>query len=277
LLRSRFYLREQISPTLLAFAIDDEAKAALVRVLGENPPWRAWYLAEVAKSMNDPGVAYAVYADLKDTANPPSSRELAPYLQNLVGAGRFEQAYLTWIHFLPNERRRNITYVYNGDFEYPLSGLPFDWMIGEILGATTEIVATPSAENGHVVRIEFANRRIAYRHLRKLLMLPPGGYQLTGMVSANNLQNERGLTWRIACAEMDKQLLGESPRVLGTVGWRRFELSFEVPHGNCRAQWLTLTLAARVALEEQIGGEVWFDDLAVERTKSDGKERPAGE
>jgi hypothetical protein len=28
---------------------------------------------------------------------------------------------------------------------------------------------------------------------------------------------------------------------------------------------LTLALDARVALDQQIGGEVWFDNLAVER------------
>lgn len=264
LLRSRSYLHEQITPTLLAFAMDTEAKAALVRLLAENPPWRGWYLNQLAGQTDNPGIAYAILTELKGSAHPPNTTELNAYLQNLIKAGRFEQAYLTWINFLPEERRRDIRFAYNGDFEYAPSGLPFDWMIGSISGASTDIVATADGK-GHVARIEFSNRRVRYRHLSKLLMLPPGSYQLTGMARALDLENERGLVWRLSCAELHKQALGETEPVKGTMDWHPIAASFSVPQSGCRAQWLTLELPARAALEEQISGKVWFDDLLVSR------------
>ena len=100
-------------------------------------------------------------------------------------------------------------------------------------------------------------------------MLPPGAYQLTSMVKANDLQNERGLIWRITCAEIDRQVLGEGPPITGTFDWREFLTGFEVPQSDCRAQWLTLVLASRVALEEHISGEVWLDDLSIGRAQPD--------
>lgn len=276
LLRSRSHLNEHILPTMIAFAVDQESKDSVVRLLATNPPWRRWYLEQVVRQMDDPGVAYSLYADLKSGQAPPSDAELRPYLTKMIDSGRLEQAYLTWINYLPDERRRSISYVYNGDFEYPLSGLPFDWMIGGITGAKTEIVEAPDQKTGRAVRVEFANRRVAYRHLRKLLMLPPGGYSLTSSVRAKDLQNERGLVWRVSCAETDRQVLGETPPVTGTFDWVKKSILFEVPQTDCRAQWLTLVLAARVALEEQISGEVWFDDLSIERAdRAKGKVVPA--
>jgi hypothetical protein len=267
LLRSRPNLQDRIAPTLVAFAIDPDAKPVLVRFLADNPPWRPWYLQLLANQTKDPGIAHAVYAELKETEHPPTDAELQPYLRSLVGSGRFEQAYLTWIHFLPEERSRSIRYVYNGDFEYPVTELLFDWSREPIAGATTEIFAE-SPERGQAVRVEFASRRVAYRHLRKLLVLPPGEYRLTGMSKAQSLENERGLTWRIACAEEKQQILGETFPVKGSFDWRAFDVAFAVPHYACRAQWLTLRVDARVALEEQISGSAWFDDLAVERVEA---------
>jgi hypothetical protein len=267
LLRSRPNLQDRIAPTLAAFAMDPDAKTALVQALSDNPPWRPWYLQLLANQTSDPGIAYAVYAELKDTKNPPTDAELLPYLQSLVGAGRFEQAYLTWIHFLPDERRGSIHYAYNGGFDYPVTGLPFDWSMEPITGAITEIVAE-GPERGQAVRVEFANRRVAYRHLRKLLILPPGRYRVEGLAKASNLENERGLVWRIVCAEEKKQVLGETSPIKGSFDWRAFDIIFEVPQNSCRAQWLTLMLDARIALEEQVSGDAWFDDLAVRRVET---------
>jgi hypothetical protein len=265
LMRSRSSLNEQISPTLMAYAIEPEAQEALLRFLAHDPPWRGWYLRQLAGQMDDPGIAYAIYVGLKEAGSAPSDDELRPYLQNLANTGRFEQAYLTWIHFLPEERRRHISFAYNGDFDYPPSGLPFDWMVAGVTGATTDFVATGDPDRGDAVRIEFANRRVAYRHFRKLLMLPPGAYRLTNLAKANDLQNERGLVWRVTCAEIDRQILGESQPIAGTFDWREFATGFTVPQGDCRAQWLTLVLASRVALEEHISGEVWLDNVSIRR------------
>src|SRR5690606_3904274 len=97
--------------------------------------------------------------------------------------------------------------------------------------------------------------------------LPPGSFNLTGRIQAMNLKSERGFWWRVTCADEGRRELGASERFLGTIAWRGFELAFDVPSENCGAQWLTLEHAARVAVEQQVGGgAIAFDDLVVERT-----------
>jgi hypothetical protein len=53
--------------------------------------------------------------------------------------------------------------------------------------------------------------------------------------------------------------------VKGTLPWSVFETRFVVPHENCRAQWLTLALAARAVLDRLAGGTAWFDNLRIDR------------
>jgi hypothetical protein len=151
--------------------------------------------------------------------------------------------------------------MYNGSFDEVLTNVPFDWSIAAVKGAKTEI----AQEGGNrALRVTFANARVGYRHVRKLLVLPPGTYQLTGAQWAHELQNERGLAWRVRCAG-EKETIGESAALMRTVQRERFSLRFTVPV-NCAAQWLSLELLARTESEELVSGEAWYDDLAIERT-----------
>jgi hypothetical protein len=201
LLRTRPNRRDMIGPTLLAYAADASAVPSLTVRLAANPPWRGWYLAEIGRQVKDPGVAYALFDALKESGAPPSPAELRPHLDALINAGLFEQAYLTWIHHLPPDRQQRLAFVYNGDFELPISGVPFNWSIDTVAGASTHAV-TPGADGtGTGIEITFSGRRVAYRHLRKLMLLPPGRFRLTLQARAEALQNERGLVWRVDCAE----------------------------------------------------------------------------
>ncbi len=265
LLRTRPEIRKLLLPALSVVAEDTIAKKALVERLAADPPWRSWLLSELPKAVA-PSTGFAVLSGLQVTDRPPRNNEIQPYLVQLIEAGRFELAYLSWLHFLPAGTAKPISYAYNGDFELPPSGLSFDWVIAPITGARTDIVDTGESGRGKAVRVTFANTRVLYRHLSKLMILPPGRYQLSGEASTDGLVTERGLAWRIYCAEgANKKPIGESALFKGTVSWHRFTTGFEVPPTDCRAQWVRLELAARVALEQEIGGEIWFDNLTVER------------
>ncbi|MCX7064817.1 MAG: hypothetical protein NT024_09755, partial [Proteobacteria bacterium] len=99
------------------------------------------------------------------------------------------------------------------------------------------------------------------------LALAPGEYQLQGNVRVDNLRNERGLQWRVVCADDDRRVLAETERVSGTEPWQPFSAVFSVPERACRAQWLQLTLAARIPAEQYISGQAWYDDLRIIRQR----------
>jgi hypothetical protein len=260
ILRARPDLRPSLLPTVAAMAESEEGRAALVAHLAGNPSWRGWILDHLPKV----GEAYAVHgilSALRETGAPPTNAELAAFIGRLVAEGQVNLAYLAWVETLPAQRQGRLPFMYNGSFDEALTNVPFDWSIAAVKGAKTEI-----AQDGgdRALRVTFANARVGYRHVRKLLVLPPGTYQLTGAQWAHELQNERGLAWRVRCAG-EKETIGESAALMRTVQRERFSLRFTVP-ANCAAQWLSLELLARTESEELVSGEAWYDDLAIERT-----------
>jgi hypothetical protein len=263
ILRTRVDLRESFANALLTFAHVSTARPALIKVLGGDPPWREWFLGELAAEAPEPSITYAVLSGLASTPNPPRDSELKPYLDHLIGEKQYRLAFLTWWHFLPKDLSSTIPFVFNGDFELPVSGLAFDWAIGSIHGARTSIIETRDEFHGHALQVVFAGTRVRYRHVSKLLVLPPGSYQLNGMFRSDRLVNERGVVWRIFCAGNSNTTLGISDSAVGTSDWRKFGTAFQVPSTGCAAQWLRLELAARFPIEEQVSGAVWYDDLAI--------------
>jgi hypothetical protein len=47
--------------------------------------------------------------------------------------------------------------------------------------------------------------------------------------------------------------------------WKTVEFSFTVPGSNCPAQYLHLDFDARMASEQFVSGEVWFDNIRISR------------
>jgi hypothetical protein len=264
LLRSRPDLSSELAPFLVWFANEPETRRFLIGHLVTDPPWRSWFLGELSDRMGEPAIVFDVYSALLQEGHPATDAELLPFLRRLLAKEQFELAHLVWLRFLDDEERSDLRYAYNGDFEAPITGLPFDWSISQIRGATAGVVDL-SPERDHVLRVEFANSRIPFDHVAKLMPLPQGRYRLTGEEKATDLQNERGMVWRVSCAEGEKAILAETELLAGTTPWRDFAVEFAVPPSGCRAQWLRLVLAARTALEQQVGGEVFYDNVRIER------------
>ena len=158
----------------------------------------------------------------------------------------------------------------NGDFEFPISGLPFDWVFENVRGAQSDIA--PAGAGGNALRVQFHNTRVPFRHVSQLLLLPPGGYRFSGAVQSVDLRNERGVHWTLSCAGGKGELLGETERVAGTRRWTDFELEFNVPSGpDCQAQVLRLVLAARIPSEQKAAGQIWYDNLKIVRAAEAGR------
>jgi hypothetical protein len=265
MLRAQPAVLQQLLPALAAIAASDEGMPSLAEHLASEPPWRSRFLELLATETADPLAPFALFSALMEGSRPPSHAELRPYLKRLVEAGLYEQARLLWTQALPVERLAEIGYLANGGFSEEPTGFLFDWSLEPVAGAGAEIATVPDGDGNRALRIQFLDRRVAYRHVRQLLMLMPGRYRLTGRVKAEDLRNERGLHWTLSCADQPDTRLGASERVSGTTRWQRFDVAFEVPASGCRAQWLRLELAARIASERHVAGAIWYDDLAVSR------------
>lgn len=260
ILRAQPDMADQLSPSLVALAAEPDARPALAAELAANPPWRGWYLDALARNSDSAAVTYDLLAAIPGGIAPD---ELSPYLNQLIRDGDFSLALLAWMHFLPREQAATVPYAFNGDFELPVSGLPFDWTFTRIPGASMDVIDSGEAHVGRALRVVFANRRLRFRNVAKLLVLPPGRYELSAKARTQGLVTANGLDWSVTCAEGTKQTLASTAPVIDTGGkWQPLSVTLDVPPTGCRAQWLRLETAA----EESPNGEIFFDGIVIRRS-----------
>jgi hypothetical protein len=231
------------------------------KLLINNPPWRSQFLIDLPRGIADARTPLDIFLTLKSTPSPPQLPELKPYLDFLVKRDLHELAYFAWLQFLPAEQLTKVTRLFNGSFDYPPSGLPFDWVFSEGSGTSIQVTERPDEENNNALRIEFGPGRVNFGGITQLVLLPAGQYQLRGTHKPEIL-SERGLIWQILCG---KTPIGESQPVLGTdLAWSEFVVPFTVP-ADCPLQTINLVLDARSASETFVSGSIWYDDLSITR------------
>lgn len=255
-------VQKLIYPTLAAFIKAAPAFPVLVDFLATVPPWRTAFLGDLSSTLSDQAQLDKLYASLGKSSHPPTKDELRPYLARLIQGKHFQDAYRIWFDSLSASERVNQSRPYNADFALPADSLPFNWTLVPVPGADIQVVALSESKD-RALRIQFSGARVQFANVRQMLVLPPGSYRLTGSVKSDELHTSRGLWWHIFCAASPNINLGHTQPISGTVSWRTFTASFEVPASGCEAQWLQLELPARIASEGQIEGQVWYRSLRI--------------
>ena len=265
LLRTTPELSQYVVPILARIA-EDKGSAGLIKTaLAGDPPWRDQFFQMLPISITDARTPLDLLLALRTSATPPPPEDVNRYLNFLVDHKLYELAYYTWLQFLPAEELRNAGLLYNGGFEIAPTGSPFDWIMPQGSGVTVDIEARPDGDDGQALLLNFQYGRVDYGSVAQLIMLAPGRYRFTGRVKGE-LVGPRGLKWRIACAETRGTRLAEGPMINGRVpSWSDTAFDFTVPAQNCRAQYLSLDLDARMASKSFVNGSVWFDDLKISR------------
>jgi hypothetical protein len=202
---------------------------------------------------------------LKDSPAPPAPADLRSYLDFLISKGFHELAYYAWLQFLPAEQLSKVGLLFNGEFEFPPSGLPFDWMFSQRSGVAIKIAERPDKEGDHALLLEFGVGRVDLPRVMQLTTLAPGRYRFQGATNVD-VVSQRGLQWRITCVGQGTTQIGESTAVQGTgAGWQDFSVSITVPETDCPAQEVQLVFDARWASEQFISGSIWYDELRIVR------------
>jgi hypothetical protein len=266
LLRTRPQLGSQVViPVLARIAEDKEAVVAFKEMLSRDPPWRAQFFDALPGSITDARTPLDLLSALKHSPVPPAATELRSYLNFLIGKKLYALAYYTWLQLLPPDQIGAAGFVFNGGFQTVPSGLPFDWLISPGPGATVDIDTVPDDGGNRALFARFEDGRVDFGRVAQLIMLAPAKYRLEATYKGT-LLGQRGLKWRITCVEGPTAAIGESGMIKGISSvWKPVEFSFTVPGSDCPAQYLHLDLDARMASEQFVSGEVWFDNVRVLR------------
>jgi hypothetical protein len=266
LLRTRPQLgSEVVVPVLARIAEDKETVVAFKAMLSRDPPWRAQFFDALPGSITDARTPLDLLMALKHSPVPPAPAELRSYLNFLIGRKFYALAYYTWLQFLPPDQISGAGFVFNGDFQTVPSGLPFDWLISPGAGATVDIDTVPDDGGNRALFARFEDGRVNFGRVAQLIMLAPAKYRVEATYKGT-LLGQRGLKWRVTCVEGPTAAIGESGMIKGISSvWKTVEFNFTVPGSNCPAQYLHLDLDARMASEQFVSGEVWFDNVRILR------------
>ncbi len=267
LLRAKPELGANALPILAQLAQNQQSRDLLIDVLKTDPPWRDAFIGTLPSYVNDARIPLEVLLALSNGSTPPASKDLRPYLDALISRGFYDLAYYTWLQFLPPAELSRAGFLYNGDFNDPISGLPFDWEIMPGMGVTIDVVRQNDSSGRHALLIDFQYGRVEFRGAKELVLLPPGNYQFTAKYKGE-LLGPRGLKWRISCAGAENTALAESPMIIGKAAdWRDVTVNFTVPQKACRAQYVRVDLDARSQSEQLVSGSIYFDGLQISRVR----------
>ena len=252
----------------LAQISEDKAGAALIKTaLTDNPPWRRQFISTLPQNVTDPRTPLDLLLPLRSSTVPPTSEDIAPYINLLIARKFYSLAYYTWLQFLPPEQLRHAGLLYNGSFEARPSGLPFDWKITPGADVTIDIVPRRDRSDERALLVDFEYGRVDYHSVSELVMLAPGSYAFKGEYKGQ-LVGPRGMKWRIVCVDGTMTNGGESPTITGFKDWQTVAFTFAVPDKDCPAQFVRLDLDARMASEQFISGSILFDDLEISHAAS---------
>jgi hypothetical protein len=250
---------ERLDPFLAPIVAHEPYRLAYAKLLLTNPPWRA--RTDLMRHSTDLSALSDLIAELQALGPGPTEGELQVALNMLTQGGMFDDAHDIWMRSVPPERRGEADLLYNQSFGYQLTNLPFDWVIAPVPNATVRFDTQAGVQ---VMSVDFYGGRVKFEHVSHLLNLAPGSYRFQGRERAEALQNERGLQWRIACADGEGEDLGTTDPLNGDTPWRPFAVEFTVPTGKCFYQVLVLELRARAALETEVVGRVLYADLDLQ-------------
>jgi len=250
-----------IAPAFPPILTHEPFRVGYVKLLRTNPRWRKIWFVDLLRRADDLSALTYLLAELQADEPGPTEEELQVILTRLTRAGMFDEAHDIWVRSLPSDRRDEADLLYNERFRYPLTDLPFDWVIEPVSNAQVRV----ETQNGaRTINVDFFGGRVNFDHVSHLLNLTPGPYRFQGRERSQDLQNERGLRWRITCVGDDAETLGATDLVSGDTPWRPFSVDFIVPTGKCPYQKLVLELPARAALEMEIAGRVSYGDLDLQ-------------
>lgn len=260
LLRRRFV---QVGPSvysrMLMSAGDPSLVEALAGRLAKNPEWRPYFFAYAVQALRNPSALFPIYSAMQKAGSTPTAAELHPYLRTLVGAQKYEEAYLAWIVFLPQSTVSKLQNIYDGGFEGWPETPPFGWQLGEGVSGSIE-PADAHNRDGYALMVDFDGLRLP-KLPRQLLILPPGDYRFSGQVLTANPDSPGHMEWTLTCDSGAIMAGQPAPDTKGR--WMPFSAAFSVPE-DCKGQWLGLS---PIPAERRADIEIWYDDLAIERAE----------
>ncbi|MGE4071176.1 MAG: tetratricopeptide repeat protein [Lysobacterales bacterium] len=261
LLRFEPEIEADAFPILATIAVSPAGVRAMAQTLAADPSWRREFVVQLVQQAPTAVDVLRLFREIRAAGGEVHETETDQLMRRLIAANDWKR--MRRLLEVSTASTGTGTGLSNGDFNGPGPGPHLDWELGRVVGADVLIADDPRQPGNRALQLVFHDRRVPFQHVSHWLLLTPGAYRLAGRVRLVELQAARGLIWTISCAA-NGPAIAQSARLTGNRDWSEFSMDFTVPRENCSGQRLLLSVDARIAAEQQIAGEVWFDDIRIE-------------
>jgi len=201
--------------------------------------------------------------DLWPLANRVTARQFV--------AKQYQEAHSLFFFMLQKtDDVAQLGYVYNDEFNAPITQNIFDWRFRKQPGVAHQqrtFLPPGSAKDEEprsVLEIRFLNGTIRYRGVGQYLRLPPGRYALSVTHASQNLKLASVLSVAIACGR-GRSAFWSSPIEPSNDGFKTLRAEFRVPAEGCVAQHLFFsTNRGALSWRERASGSFFLDRVSLE-------------
>ncbi len=185
----------------------------------------------------------------------------AEYVQGLANAGEFASAVSAWAEYATGVERGfpKGDSVFNGGYEAPPSGSPFDWRLLGTRGVRVSFDDRVKAAGSRSVRLDFdGTENITAIGISQGVWLPPGRYRLRALVKTDRITTREGVA--LSVSGNGVEVITESR--VGTSDWAAVEREFDVPPDAGLLQ-LKVVRPRSFRFDNQIAGTAWIDEVSI--------------
>lgn len=249
-------------PTLAQLSAANDSAAAIAKVLNQDPPWRASFIAFLYSQNGGWRNVYHLFSVLRAGGGSAKVEERQTLLKSLIQAGEYEQAYFVWLDSLTSTELPRVLNVYDGGFDLEPHDLFFDWTLRHYDNASIGVELRPGSATNRSLKLNFFGYKGPFAGVSQYLRLAPGDYEFSYESMVLSLQATRGLTWRLRCVDQREVLL-EGPEIVEAAPWTPAHAQFKIPTQGCATQLLKLETKGQAVLDTALSGTIYFDDVAI--------------
>jgi hypothetical protein len=195
-----------------------------------------------------------------------SPQLLNQYTAFLIGRGDLDGAAGEWNAFYSGTRPEGGNLLYNGGFERPLTGGPFDWNISPENGVQASIDRQVAHTGAASVRIDFPGaENVSFQGVSTSAVVYGSTVRLSVFFKSDGITTNEGVRVAVADAQRPDRFSFVSDPLTGSTDWRKLEYSFALP---AQTRLLRISLVRRPSLkfDNKVAGTAWFDDFELTKT-----------
>ena len=261
-------LGNQLFPVFQKVLENADIQAFLLPYALQPPVWWDGFVAYVTSNTKQSSSTLLLYSMRRQSETPLSADERRYLVKRAIADTNWQQAYLMWVEGLDASRRANLAGVFDGSFEYVRDKEPFGWQLSSTRYTKTSARPAFGVHGQSALMIKFNNEEFRYRHLYQRILLPAGDYSFTVNKRTRKLTGRGRLKWFVYCSEGNR-ITGESRPLLPSMEWEEMKFDFSIPEdAACSSQVLRLETIGKHAFDHKLSGELWLDDLRIERVRN---------